>query len=227
MTIARRRRLIKRQRTGTALAIAATISFLAGMTDAIGLLSIGDFVSFMSGNTTRAAIALGEGNFTGALLLVGALGAFIIGNALGVIVAARLGVVGVLSTVSLVLMLCAGFGPLMPRPFYFYGVVLSMGLVNAAVEHIEGLPIGLTYVTGALSRFGRGLGRWLLGNKNRQWFVQIVPWLGMFSGAVAGALLEHHFSTAALWASFALSTGLALATVLVPSHWSRRYIHSG
>ncbi|HKY85385.1 MAG TPA: DUF1275 family protein, partial [Pseudorhodoplanes sp.] len=74
MTIARRRRLIKRQRTGTALAIAATVSFLAGMTDAIGLLSIGDFVSFMSGNTTRAAIALGDGDFIGALLLVGALG---------------------------------------------------------------------------------------------------------------------------------------------------------
>ncbi|KRD64174.1 MULTISPECIES: YoaK family protein [Sinorhizobium/Ensifer group] len=227
MTIGRRRRLIKRQRTGTALAIAATISFLAGMTDAIGLLSIGDFVSFMSGNTTRAAIALGDGDFIGALLLVGALGAFIIGNALGVIAAARLGVVGVLSTVSLVLMLCAGFGALMPRPFYFYGVVLAMGLVNAAVEHIEGLPIGLTYVTGALSRFGRGLGRWLLGNRNRQWLVQIVPWLGMFSGAVAGALLQRHFGAASLWASFALAAGLALATVLVPSRWSRRYIHSG
>ncbi|HEV7308306.1 YoaK family protein [Ensifer sp.] len=225
MTIARRRRLIRRQRTGTALAVAATISFLAGMTDAIGLLSIGDFVSFMSGNTTRAAIALGDGNVSGAMLLLGALATFVIGNAMGVIVAARLGVVGVLSTVSLVLMTCAGFGAFMPGPVYFYGIVLAMGLVNAAVEQIEGLPIGLTYVTGALSRFGRGLGRFLLGNRNRQWLVQIVPWLGMFAGAVAGAVLQRHFGAAALWASFALSTGLALATVLVPSRWSKRYMH--
>ncbi|OCP07142.1 MULTISPECIES: YoaK family protein [unclassified Ensifer] len=227
MTIGRRRKLIRRQRTGTALAVAATISFLAGMTDAIGLLSIGDFVSFMSGNTTRAAIALGDGNFAGALILLGALVAFIVGNALGVIVAARRGVVGVLTTVSLVLMTCAGFGAWMPPPCYFYGIVLSMGLVNAAVEHIEGLPIGLTYVTGALSRFGRGLGRWLLGNRNRQWLVQIVPWLGMFSGAVAGAVLQRHFGAASLWASFALSAGLALATILVPSRWSKRYINPG
>lgn len=225
MTIARRRRLIKRQRTGTALAIAATISFLAGMTDAIGLLSVGDFVSFMSGNTTRAAIALGHGDFAAALLLLGALAAFVGGNALGVIIAARRGVVGVLSTVSLVLMLSAGLHPFMPPPSYFYGVVLSMGLVNATVEHIEGLPIGLTYVTGALSRFGRGLGRWFLGSTNRQWLVQILPWLGMFSGAVTGAVLQRHFGAASLWASFALSTGLTLVTVLVPSHWSRRYIH--
>ena len=40
----------------------------------------------------------------------------------------------------------------------FYMIVFAMGMVNAAVEHIEGLPIGLTYVTGALSRFGRGCG---------------------------------------------------------------------
>ncbi|MEI2297653.1 YoaK family protein [Ensifer sp. MJa1] len=227
MTIGRRRRLIRRQRTGTALAIAATISFLAGMTDAIGLLSIGDFVSFMSGNTTRAAIALGNGDFIGALILLGALAAFVIGNALGVIVSQRLGVVGVLSTVSVVLMLLAGLEPWLPPPSFFYGVVLSMGLVNAAVEHVEGLPIGLTYVTGALSRFGRGLGRWLIGNSNRQWLVQITPWLGMFAGAVAGAVLQRHFGAASLWASFALSAGLASATILVPSRWSRRYINPG
>ncbi len=47
----------------------------------------------------------------------------------------------------------------------FYLVVFAMGMVNAAVEHIEGLPIGLTYVTGALSRFGRGIGRFLLGSE--------------------------------------------------------------
>ena len=34
-------------------------------------------------------------------------------------------------------------------------MVLAMGMVNATVEHIEGLPIGLTYVTGALSRSRR------------------------------------------------------------------------
>jgi len=35
------------------LGLVAGLSVLAGMTDAIGLLALGDFVSFMSGNTTR------------------------------------------------------------------------------------------------------------------------------------------------------------------------------
>jgi hypothetical protein len=64
----------------------------------------------------------------------------------------------------------------------FYLIVASMGMVNAAVEHIEGLPIGLTYVTGALSRFGRGIGRWMLGDRHFEWTIQIVPWLGMLAG---------------------------------------------
>jgi len=56
MTRARRRRIIRTRRTMTGLALVGSISFLAGMTDATGLLLTGDFVSFMTGNTTRAAM---------------------------------------------------------------------------------------------------------------------------------------------------------------------------
>jgi hypothetical protein len=42
------------------LGLVAALSVLAGMTDAIGLLALGDFVSFMSGNTTRLAVAISE-----------------------------------------------------------------------------------------------------------------------------------------------------------------------
>ncbi|RVO14870.1 DUF1275 domain-containing protein, partial [Sinorhizobium meliloti] len=37
MTVQRRRRIIKRRRSSVGLALVAAISFLAGMTDAIGL----------------------------------------------------------------------------------------------------------------------------------------------------------------------------------------------
>lgn len=53
--------------------------------------------------------------------------------------------------------------------------IVAMGMLNAAVEQVNGLPVGLTYVTGALSRFGRGLGRWLLGERRSGWRVQLVP----------------------------------------------------
>src|SRR6218665_1701033 len=87
MTRERRRRIILRQRTVTGIILVAAISFLAGMTDAAGLLIAGSFVSFMSGNTTRAAVALVDGQAVGAAILVGGLAMFVAGNALGVVIA--------------------------------------------------------------------------------------------------------------------------------------------
>ena len=68
------------------LTLVASLSVLAGMTDAIGFMASGDFVSFMSGNTTRLAVAISEGDLglTGRLTLLVA--TFILGNALGVII---------------------------------------------------------------------------------------------------------------------------------------------
>lgn len=65
------------------LAMVASLSVLAGMTDAIGFLATGDFVSFMSGNTTRLAVAIGDGDLGMAVRLLFAVLAFIVGNALG------------------------------------------------------------------------------------------------------------------------------------------------
>ena len=87
MTIERRRRIIRRRRTAIGTVLVAAISFLAGMTDAAGLLIAGSFVSFMSGNTTRAAVALADGQTGYAVILLGALLMFVAGNALGIIIA--------------------------------------------------------------------------------------------------------------------------------------------
>ncbi|MGA9662756.1 MAG: DUF1275 family protein, partial [Pseudomonas alloputida] len=83
---ARRLRLqVMRGRVG--LGLVAALSVLAGMTDAIGLLALGDFVSFMSGNTTRLAVAISEADLALVLRLSGAVLGFVAGNALGVLLA--------------------------------------------------------------------------------------------------------------------------------------------
>jgi uncharacterized membrane protein YoaK (UPF0700 family) len=87
MTRERRRRIIRRRRTVIGILLAAAISFLAGMTDAAGLLIAGSFVSFMSGNTTRAAVALADGQAAYAAVLLGGLVMFVAGNALGIVIA--------------------------------------------------------------------------------------------------------------------------------------------
>jgi uncharacterized membrane protein YoaK (UPF0700 family) len=225
MTRQRRRSLIKARRTGMGIALVATLSFIAGMTDAIGLRMSGDFVSFMTGNTTRAAMSLQDGNWGHALKLLGAIVTFVLGNAVGIVIAHRVDnrIFAVLAAVGATLAIAS----LMPTTnvplIQFYLVVLAMGMINAAVEHIEGLPIGLTYVTGALSRFGRGIGRWLIGERKMDWTIQIVPWLGMLSGALCGAIVGAYMEYASLWIVAALVTLLAFITMLMPRSLRHRY----
>ena len=209
----------------TGLALVAAISFVAGMTDAVGLLLSGDFVSFMTGNTTRAALALSQGNLYHAAVLISAIGAFVLGNAAGIVIAhvSERRIFVVLGCVGLVLALASVTtvqGLLLAR---FYMIVFAMGMVNAAVEHIEGLPIGLTYVTGALSRLGRGIGRWIIGDRHNEWTIQIVPWGGMVLGAIAGAVLTRQTGAHALWLVAIFAMALALAAMFIPRPLQRRF----
>lgn len=214
------------QRRGTVgLYFVAALSVLAGMTDAIGFMATGDFVSFMSGNTTRLAVSLGSAELGPVLRLALVIAAFVLGNALGVIVAARSGrrhwpLLGVIA----LLLATAGMLPEPMQLLALLAAVTAMGMINAVVEEVNGLPIGLTYVTGALSRFGRGLGRTLLGQQRLGWRVQLVPWSGMFIGAVLGVLLEQRFERAALLASALTALLLAVVSWKIPRRWQLRYM---
>jgi uncharacterized membrane protein YoaK (UPF0700 family) len=227
MTRKRRHRLIKTRITFTGFLLVGTIAFVAGMTDAVGLTLTGNFVSFMTGNTTRAAIALGTGDLTDGAILLAAIVTFVCGNALGVIIghAAERRAFVVMSCVSLTLAFASMLAAPELRLVQYYLVVLAMGLVNATVEQIQGLPIGLTYVTGALSRFGRGLGRFLLGDRDIRWTVQIVPWAGMLAGALLGAILAHRLGTIALYFVALAALSAACGTLFIPTSLHRRFSH--
>ena len=66
--------------------LVGSLSVLAGMTDAIGFMASGDFVSFMSGNTTRLAVAIGAGDHSLTVRLLLLVSTFVLGNALGIVV---------------------------------------------------------------------------------------------------------------------------------------------
>ena len=210
----------QRWRGRVGLLLVAGLSVLAGMTDAIGFMASGDFVSFMSGNTTRLAVAIsaGDGGLTARLVLLVA--TFIIGNALGVIVSRLSKRPALPLLLSIGALLCgAALLPWSDTLPALLAAIIAMGMLNAAVEQVNGVPVGLTYVTGALSRFGRGLGRWLMGERRNGWRMQLVPWAGMFIGAVIGALLEQQIGLRALWVSGALAGLLGLATLAIPRRW--------
>ncbi|MGV8920655.1 MAG: YoaK family protein [Pseudomonas sp.] len=220
-----RREHYHRLRGRVGLALVASLSVLAGMTDAIGFMATGDFVSFMSGNTTRLAVAISDHDGGLVLRLFLAVGTFIIGNALGVIVG-RLG-----KHRALPLMLCiagllclAAILPFASTAPALMLAIIAMGMLNAAVEQVNGLPIGLTYVTGALSRFGRGLGRHLLGERRDGWKVQLVPWTGMLVGAIIGATAEHQWGLHALLVSGLLALLLGMVSLSIPRRWQLDYM---
>ncbi|MDH0300945.1 MULTISPECIES: YoaK family protein [unclassified Pseudomonas] len=220
-----RRTKLQALRGRVGLGLVAGLSVLAGMTDAIGLLALGDFVSFMSGNTTRLAVAISQVDLALILRLAVAIFSFVLGNALGVLLArlSRRRAAPLLLIVAALLAFAAGWptGATFPA---LIAATLAMGMLNAVVEHVNGLPIGLTYVTGALSRFGRGLGRWMLGERRHGWRVQLVPWTGMLLGAALGAWLQQRFGLLALSASCGLACILALLTRFIPRAWQLGYM---
>jgi len=207
------------------LCLVAGLSVLAGMTDAIGFMATGDFVSFMSGNTTRLAVAISEGDFGLVLRLLVVVATFIGGNTLGIVVSRMTGrrALPLLLCIAALLSAAAAL-PLTAQLPALLAAIIAMGMLNAAVEEVNGFPIGLTYVTGALSRFGRGLGRWMLGERRNGWRVQLIPWTGMFAGAVIGALLEQQLGMKALLFSGLLSAVLGFAALKIPRRWQLAYM---
>lgn len=231
LPVARRRPInplhvrVRAWRGRVGLGLVGSLSVLAGMTDAIGFLATGDFVSFMSGNTTRLAVAISQGDLSLIVRLALAVLAFIAGNTLGILLGRwggrralplMLGIAGLLCGAALL--------PFESQVPALLAAIVAMGMLNAAVEQVNGLPVGLTYVTGALSRFGRGLGRWLLGERRSGWRVQLVPWSGMLLGAVLGAMLEAHFGVKALLFSAGFAALLGVVSLKIPRRWQRDYM---
>src|SRR6516162_2350884 len=74
------------------LILAGFLAALAGMVDAIGYLRLGHlFVSFMSGNSTQLAVAIGRGNLTEAGVIAELIALFVLGAAAGQVLAGLTG----------------------------------------------------------------------------------------------------------------------------------------
>ena len=220
-----RRLKLRSLRGRVGLGLVAALSVLAGMTDAIGFMASGDFVSFMSGNTTRLAVAISDG---GCGLMLRLAERYSASSSVMPWACCQPASVGVAPAGAA----GASRGCCVPRrpgrchdqlPALL-AATIAMGMINAVVEQVNGLPIGLTYVTGALSRFGRGLGRWMLGERRNGWRVQLMPWTGMLLGAALGAWLEHRLGLQALAGSCALTCLLALVTRFIPRSWQLGYM---
>lgn len=167
------------------------MAFLAGATDVYGLAKLRDlYVSFMSGNTTMLGVALGTGDPARAATIAVLVGLFVIGAACGAVLAnvfGRFQTPAVISVVSIVL--CV---PLLVPSWTAYAFVLAMGSLNAAISKVGAASVSLTFVTGALVKFGQGLGNWLIGQRaDMSWLVQAAMWGSLLAGSCAAAFVRH------------------------------------
>jgi uncharacterized membrane protein YoaK (UPF0700 family) len=181
------------------------LAALAGAIDARGIVLQRDiFLSFMSGNSTMLAVSLGRADWVEARLIGLVIGAFVAGAAFGQIIAElsgrwRLPVVVALVTALLALPpMLPQIAPLVPAWAEVWLsraqaealiMTFAMDALNAAMVHAGSVTVSITFVTGALVRFGQGLGGLLVGRTGGWvWLAQAVPWTGLTTGAVFATL---------------------------------------
>ncbi|MFW2850744.1 YoaK family protein [Sphingomonas sp. TX0543] len=186
----------------------------AGFVDAVGFMKSGGlFVSFMSGNSTRLAVGLSQGDRVG-LIAAGLIALFVSGVAIGVLFA---GIAGsdrkssAAAFVALLILLGAVSGS-SGLPSVAIGLLcLAMGASNAVFQRDGDVGVGVTYMTGTLVKLGYRLADAVRGRPSMQWVPYLALWLALVVGGVAGALCESRVPAGSLWIAAASSAGLALA----------------
>ncbi len=186
----------RRQKT-----LGSCVVLAAGYLDGYGLLVLGTYVSFMSGNTTMTGLEVGQGNFVAALAPAIAIAAFVAGSAAGNVIihlrrqhAPRLVFILIAALLTAVVVVGNQGG---------YAKVnvallsLAMGMVNPMLPTIGAEAVSLTFMTGTLSRIGSHLGLAVIGAS--------VPG----SEAAWDTHLHRARVGAQLWASFLFGAGLA------------------
>ncbi|MDH4384779.1 MAG: YoaK family protein [Caulobacter sp.] len=201
--------------------VAILLSSLAGFVDALAFLKLGGFfVSFMSGNSTRLAVGLAE-HSQAAWIAGGLIAIFVLGVILGSTLGRRAGRTrkpAVLGLVTLFLVAAALVHDLAGDPWALASsgfLALAMGALNATFERDGDIAIGITYMTGALVKFGQRLSTALSGGDRWAWAPFLLLWTGLVSGAWLGAIAFDQLGFDAIWIGASLGGVLTLATLII------------
>mgnify|MGYP003117486300 CR=1 FL=1 len=198
--------------------LALGIAGLAGFVDATGFLAANSyFVSFMSGNTTRLGVDLATQGIQAlipALLIVG----FVIGVTLGALIADRFearrksAVIGFSSLLLLAAAIVYSSGS---QNGYIASSVLAMGALNNTFRRDKEVAIGVTYMTGALVRFGQGIASLLAGERRPGWALNLLLWASLLLGAVVGAVMAIQLQHLSAWVAAGIALCLLVAATLI------------
>ncbi len=193
--------------------MAVLLAGLAGYVDSLGFLQLGGlFVSFMSGNSTRMAVGVSMGDWRTVGVAAAILILFVLGAALGALVAGGEGMRSRSRVLALeaVLLTGAALAALTGQaPLTVALMVLAMAVENAVFLRDGEVGVGLTYMTGALVKLGQALAGAVRGGRRTAFAPYLLLWAGLFGGAVVGAFSYGALGLNALWPAAALAAGLA------------------
>jgi uncharacterized membrane protein YoaK (UPF0700 family) len=212
--------------TRTQWVLAIFLALIAGYLDGYGLLVLGTYVSFMSGNTTTTGLSSGEGNFHAALPSAIAVLSFVSGSFLGnVFIQSKIrhshrlifGVIaGLLATVA-----ALELNGVRNPDAGIAMLSLAMGMMNPALSKIGAESVSLTFMTGMLSRVGGHLasaagGEPLVEGEGRgdshlaRARIDTSIWAGFLVGAALSGIVRSHFRLWALVPPCLVMIGLGL-----------------
>ncbi len=193
--------------------LAICLTCLTGYVDALGFLELdGFFVSFMSGNSTKLGVGLSRGGGD-AGIAAGLIASFVLGIIGGSIAGAfskkhrRLVVLLLVAALLGAAALLHGVGW---TDYTLFIVALAMGIENAVFEQDREVPAGVTYVTGTLVKLGQRIAAALRGGDRLAWVPFLLLWLGLMTGALAGAAVYPALGLNGLWIAAAAAFILAI-----------------
>ena len=142
--------------------LAVSLALIAGYVDGYGIVALGVYVSFMSGNTTQTGAQTGQGHFAAALPSAQAIVFFVIGNFAGALLThsgLRRSRPALLGAVAALLAVILGVTSLVSlnAEVAIAVITLAMGMMNATLSQVGGQAVSLTFVTGDLVRIARHL----------------------------------------------------------------------
>ncbi|MDQ1083896.1 MULTISPECIES: YoaK family protein [Microbacterium] len=201
-----------------ALVLSSTLAAVAGFVDAVGFLDTGGiFVSFMSGNSTQAAVQVLGGDLSVVFVSAGIITAFVAGVAAGGIVSARTArqQAGVVAGTAVLVGLAAALAMGGDATLWRAGLLaVAMGALNTLFLADGRARVAITYSTGTLVSLGLGLASLVTGGSRTAWRRPLLLWSALVGGAVIGGL-AHGLGRAPALAAAAAVLAAAAAVVAV------------
>src|SRR5690606_145730 len=198
--------------------LGALLTTVAGYVDAVGYLALGGlFAPFMSGASILLGVSAGGGRWWAVAEGAALIAVFLAGAVSATVAAVLTGAWALPVVLALEAGLLAGSAFLTHAghadAVAILPIVAAMGVQNTALRPVDGVRLGVTYMTGTLVSLGQGIGRMLTGRGSAwAWSPHALLWVGFCAGAAAGGIVYVPFGFLAVAGPAAV---VAAATVAV------------